>query len=83
MKNSEVTFTYSGVMTKNNRKWICVRFERDKDYAEGRIPECKIEKQEGFSAEEISQMEAYLVAEKENIMVEAKKLNNIKYVMGR
>ena len=86
MGKGEVTFTYSGVLTRNNRKLIRVRFERKGDFgidfAEGKIPECKIEKQNGFSQEEIRQMEEYLESEKENIIHEAKKLNNIKNLLS-
>ena len=86
MEKGEVTFTYSGVLTRNIRKLIRVRFERKGnsgiDFAEGKIPECKIEKQNGFSQEEIRQMEEYLEIEKENIIREAKKLNNIKNLLS-
>ena len=86
MGNDEVTFTYSGILTRGNHKFICVRFERNrgvkKDYAEGEVPECTIKKQQGFSKEEIRQMEEYLAAEKDNIIVEAKKLNNIKNLLS-
>lgn len=86
MDKEEVTFTYSGVLTRNNRKLIRVRFERKGkqgiDFAEGRIPECIIEKQNGFSQEEIRQMEEYLKTEKANIIHEAKKLNNIKNLLS-
>ena len=57
MNSDAVTFTYSGVLNKGNRKFICVRFERSrgtqKDYAEGEIPKCEITKQQGFSEEEL------------------------------
>lgn len=86
MEKGEVTFTYSGVLTRNNRKLICVRFERKGDFgvdfAEGKLPECRIEKQKGFSVEEISQMEEYLETEKDNIIHEAKKLNSIKNLLS-
>lgn len=81
MKQGEVKFTYSGILNKGLKKIIRVRFEREQeaslDYAEGIIPDCRIEKQLGFSSDEIEQMEAYLVSEKDNIIQEAKKLNNI------
>ena len=81
MGQGEVKFTYSGILMKDGKKTICVRFERgngkDADYAEGSIPACKIERQQGFSGEEIRQMEAYLGTEQMNIVNEAKKLNNI------
>lgn len=81
MKQREIKFTYSGILNKGEKKFIRVRFERgqelDLDYAEGIIPDCKIEKQQGFSTQEVEQMESYLESEKENIIQEAKKLNNI------
>ena len=81
MKQGEIKFTYSGILNKGQKKIIRVRFERDQedtlDYAEGIIPDCKIEKQQGFTNEEVKQMEDYLVSEKETIIQDAKKLNNI------
>jgi hypothetical protein len=81
MNQGEIKFTYSAVLNKGEKKIIRVRFERGQaaelNYAEGIIPDCKIEKQQGFSAQEVEQMESYLEAEKENIIQEAKKLNNI------
>lgn len=78
MENDEVKFTYSGVLMKDGKKTVCVRFERgESDCAEGRIPQCRIEKQQGFSSTEIEQMETYLVNEQMNIINKAKELNNI------
>ncbi len=81
MEQGEVKFTYSGILMKDGKKTICVRFERgngkNADYAEGSIPACKIDKHRGFSEEEIHQMEEYLGTEQMNIVNEAKKLNNI------
>ncbi len=86
MDDREVKFTYSGILTRKNKKIICVRFERagksGTDYAEGQIPECKIEKQNGFTPEEVRQMEEYLKTEKDHIIQEARKLNNIKNLLS-
>ncbi len=82
----ELTFTYSGVVQRDNRNAVCVRFERKRngkpDYAEGIVPEGRIEKQEGFSPEEIEGLEAYLKANTEEIKKNAKALNQIKNWFG-
>lgn len=86
MDQGQVTLIYSGVVRKKNQNLVSVRFERNgksgTDYAEGQVPECRIEKQRGFTADEIAQMEAYLREEKFNIIQEARKLNNIKRLLS-
>lgn len=86
MNQEEVTLIYSGVVRKQNQSLVSVRFERNgksgTDYAEGQVPECRIEKQRGFTADEIAQMEDYLREEKYSIIQEARKLNNIKNLLS-
>lgn len=86
MKQDEVTLIYSGVVKKGNQSLVSVRFERKRtsgvDYAEGQVPECRIEKQRGFTADEIAQMEEYLREEKYNIIQKARELNNIKNLLS-
>lgn len=50
----------SGVIERKGKKSACVRFEGQGVFAEGYIPDCKIEKSEGFSEEEIKTLEEYL-----------------------
>ena len=82
MRQGEVTFTYSGILSRDGKKVIHVRFEREgqegKDYAEGVLPSCRIERSKGFTPNELEQMTAYLQREKEHIIQDAKKLNNLK-----
>ncbi|MBQ6441854.1 MAG: hypothetical protein IJJ13_04600 [Lachnospiraceae bacterium] len=84
--NEELTFTYSGVVQRENRNAVCVRFERKRDgalqYAEGVVPEGRITKQEGFSQEEVEGLEAYLKTHTEEIKKNAKALNQIKNWFG-
>lgn len=84
MAQGEVSFTYSGILNKGHKKIICVRFERSggKDYAEGQIPECRLDKSKGFTEEELRQMEQYLQKEKDNIIQEARKLTSIKHLLS-
>lgn len=81
-RSEEVTFTYSGVVRKDGKNAVCVRFERKRngktDYAEGLVPSCTITKQEGFSEEEQKGLINYLKENDEEIRKKAKELNHIK-----
>lgn len=57
---NELNMILSGITEKDGKKRACVRFEDGKRYAEGYIPDCKINSQAGFSAEEIKMLEDYL-----------------------
>lgn len=78
--NESLTMTYSSVVTKDKKRAVCVRFERlhtqKIDYAEAILPECDVVKQEGFTAEEILQLEEYLKANRKEILEKAKGLSN-------
>lgn len=78
-KSDALQFTYSGLLHKNGKKMVSVRFERDngKDYADGVLPDCAIEKQQGFSEEEIEQLEVYLMENADDIMAKAKEMSKI------
>lgn len=72
----------SGVTTnKEGKKQAYVRFEDGVCFAEGTIPDCKIIKQNGFSDEEISQLEDYIKANLTSLKKEAAKINPIKAMM--
>lgn len=81
-REEELTFTYSGVVQKDHRNAVCVRFERKRggqtEYAEGLLPAAKITEHTGFSAEEIEGLENYLREHSDEIREKAKELNNFK-----
>ncbi|MCF2643046.1 hypothetical protein I6E50_11585 [Roseburia hominis] len=84
MKNTgEVTFTYSAAFMKNGKKSVSVRFERNdgKDFADGSLPDCIIEKQEGFSEEEVEQLEVYLMENADDILNKAKEMSKITNIL--
>lgn len=84
MKQSEeLCMTYSGVITKNNKKIVHVCFERGKDFAEGILPSGKIEKSSGFTAEETQQLSQYLLQHADDIMKKAEKVNPLRSWMGK
>jgi CRISPR/Cas system-associated protein Csx1 len=79
--NNAVTMTYSSLLLKDGKKAICVRFERktlhEIHYAEAFLPDYKIQKQSGFSEDEILHLEDYLKINKDFILEESKKISNI------
>ena len=82
MKDDKVMLTFSSVLNKNGKPMVAVRFERDTDYAEGSVPECKITKSNGFSADEISMLNDYLVNNKGDIISRAKSISGISHLLG-
>ena len=79
MKADEnLSMTFSGVLKHDGKNAICVRFERNGAYAEGYLPAAVIERSDGFAEEELGMLRAYMREHSEEILTEAKKLNNIK-----
>lgn len=69
---------FSGITTKGDEKRVCVSFSEKGRSAEGYVPSCKIERNNGFTVDEVSQMEAYLEENKFLIWEEAKKINPLR-----
>ena len=71
-QSEELKLTFSGVLTKGDKKFIRVRFERETDrgveIAEGILPDCTIEKQNGYSQQEVEQLQDYLKQNRSDIM---------------
>lgn len=67
----------SGVIEKDGKKKACVRFEAGDLFAEGFVPDCKIEKQNGFTDEEIEKLEEYLRDNLETIKRKASEVDPI------
>jgi len=81
MLDSEITMTYSAILrNKEGKKVIRVQFERDTDsgrqLAEGVLPEGIIQRQNGFSDEEIRNLEEYLKRNSDDIFSRAKEISN-------
>ncbi len=72
----------SGVMGEGDNKKIYVLFSDNEKSAEGRIPDCTIISNKGFSQDEVKQMEDYLRESKDLIISEAKRINPIKSFLG-
>ncbi len=80
--NDSLTMTYSAIVTgKDQKKMVRIRFERTNenggtDFAEGMIPDCKIQSQSGFSDGEVFQLEQYMQANQNDIKQKAKVISN-------
>lgn len=68
----------SGRLTKDGRDIVRVSFFRDNGYADGVLPDAKIEKYEGFDAGEVRMLEEYLRTNSADIYAQAKKVNPMK-----
>lgn len=80
MKNDEeMKMTHSAIFPVKGKPHVSVVFERGNDAAEGRIPECRITKSEGFSKEETEGLERYLRTNSDEIFRRAKSISNIKH----
>lgn len=81
-KETEMKFTYTGILhNKEGEKLVRVCFEREENgsrqFAEGVIPEGKIDASFGFSEEEIEKLEEYLKENSSDIMLKARKITGI------
>jgi hypothetical protein len=79
--DSPVNMICSGILRKDGEKIIYVRFERNKDFAEGSIPQKKICSHSGFSDEELEQFEAYMEEHEFDIIEQARSVNMMKNFM--
>ena len=81
-RQSELTCTHSTVLSKNGKPFVSVMFERGKDLAEGTVPDCVITKSEGFTEEEIEELEDYMKAQRKEIIENAKRISDIRHLLG-
>lgn len=80
--SEEINMTVTTLLHKDGKDFARVSFLRESDWAEGVVPDGKIEHSEGFSEEEIEKLEMYLAEEEESILARAKKINPIKNLFG-
>ena len=73
----ELNMLISGVIEKDGKKKACVRFEAGDVFAEGFVPDCKIEHQNGFTDEEIKKLEEYMQDNLETIKRKAAEVDPI------
>lgn len=77
-----VNMLVSGIIHKDDRRYVRVSFVRGKDIAEGIVPDGIIDQAEGFSDEEVFKLERYLRENRGEIMEQARKVNPLKNWLG-
>ena len=75
----ELKMTYSCMLSKGKERIVKVNFECGSTYAEGLVPGGKIENQQGFTEDEIRQLEKYLMENETLILEKAKEISGIKH----
>lgn len=81
--DEEMKMTYTSVLTKNGKPHISLLFERGKDFCEGNVPDCKISRNQGFSADEVEALQQYLAGNKRMIIEHAKEISDFKHMFSR
>jgi hypothetical protein len=59
----ELNMSVSAVCMKDGEKYAFVSFNDGKRFAEGKIPDCKIVSNKGFSNEEVKMLELYMIGQ--------------------
>lgn len=78
----DVKIMVSGVIRRDDRTFARVIFMRGTDWAEGIVPDGTIGESEGFTQEEITQLEDYLAREKDMLISQAKDVNPLRNMLG-
>lgn len=63
----ELNMSVSSVCMKDGEKFAFVSFSDGKRFAEGKIPDCKIISNKGFTDDEIGMLEIYMRSELRNL----------------
>lgn len=77
----DVKILVSGVIRRDDRTFARVIFMRGMDWAEGIVPDGTIGESEGFTNEEITQLEDYLARERDMLIEQAKGVNPIRRLL--
>lgn len=71
----------SGIVGRGDTKHACVLFTDGENTAEGTIPDCRITKYNGFTEDEVMQLEAYLKKNLDELKSEAAKVSPIRAML--
>ncbi|MCM1263858.1 MAG: hypothetical protein NC313_14195 [Butyrivibrio sp.] len=80
--SDELKMSVSPICTKDGSKYAFVSFTDGKRSAEGKIPDCKIISNDGFSDEEVEKLEYYMQQELPQIKKMAAGINIMHSFMG-
>ena len=79
--NGPVDIRVSGICQKDGKKMAYVSFNDGDKNAEGVIPDCIITRNEGFTEDEISQLQDYMKRELQSLKKTAAGINVVKALM--
>lgn len=71
----EMTMSVSPVCVKDGKQYAFVSFQMGDKMAEGKIPECKIVSNKGFSSEEVNNLQLYMKRELTSLKKMASSVN--------
>lgn len=80
--SDELKMSVSPICTKDGKKYAFVSFTDGKRTAEGKIPDCKITDCDGFSSDEVMQLEDYMSRELPQLKKMAAGINILKNFMN-
>lgn len=72
---TDINMSVSPICSKDGEKFAYVSFTDGERLAEGKIPDCKIVTNKGFSTEEVAQLEEYMILELANLKKMAAGIN--------
>ena len=79
--NGKMNMSISQIFQKDGKPTAFVLFSEGRKSAEGKIPDCTIISNDGFSEKEVKALELYLKMQQESILKTAKEVNIIKAFM--
>lgn len=79
--NGKMNMSISQIFQKDGKPTALVLFSEGRKSAEGKIPDCTIISNDGFSEKEVKALELYLKMQQESILKTAKEVNIMKAFM--
>ena len=73
--STDMNMSVSPICVKDGERFAYVSFQEGERLAEGKIPDCKIVSNKGFTAEEVAQLEEYMILELKNLKKMAAGIN--------
>ena len=80
-EEKDLNMQVSPICNRDGEKFACVTFDDGKRHAEGEIPKCVILTNDGFSKEEIMELEDYMEKNLDMLKSMAASVNPIKAMM--
>ena len=81
LMNGKMNMSISQIFQKDGKPTAFVLFSEGRKSAEGKIPDCTIISNDGFSEKEVKALELYLKMQQESILKTAKEVNIMKAFM--